>query len=207
MRVRVNLLPKVSDVDVDHIAFYIGIRPHVFGEKLTGDDLAGVMHQILEQRVLARGQLNFVPTKKDTSSSCVDHEVAHVHDARAGQRLSADKRAHARKQLSETEGLGEVVVSTGIKADHHAILLIEGRKHQDRRSHAFSPEPPGNRETVHAGKHEIENDQIVVVISSIEIAVFAVKRRRNTVARLRQALLQEPRDTTVILYHEDAHGV
>src|SRR5438045_7638306 len=55
----IDLLPQAADEDVDDVRLRVeAVVPHVRQDHRLRDDLAGVAHQILEQRELARPQVD-----------------------------------------------------------------------------------------------------------------------------------------------------
>lgn len=102
----------------------IVVAPHEVEQLLARVDLAGVAHEQLDEVKLLERQLHVLAEAVCTAALGVDldvaaHELAAVRlGGRCGRHArAADERADARLELENVEGLGDVVVRTGFKAD------------------------------------------------------------------------------------------
>jgi hypothetical protein len=77
----------------------------------------------------------------------------------AGAARPAQDRTHAQRQLTRAEGLGDVVVRAGLEADQAVGLVAEGGQH-DHRDRPLGAQPAAHLEAVHAGQHEVEDDEV-----------------------------------------------
>ena len=94
----------------------------------------------------------------------------------------AQQRADARLELQNVEGLCDIVVRTGLKADDLIGVLAAGGEHDDRHIRKLADAHTG-RQPVHLRHHEIKNDQV-------EIARFGhVDRGRAVVGGLDRVAL------------------
>src|SRR5262245_33757330 len=64
----IDLLPKMTDMDVDEIGDVLVSPPQVFTERGPGEDLARVTYQQFENRKLRGGEVN--------TRACPGHDVA-----------------------------------------------------------------------------------------------------------------------------------
>src|ERR1043165_1989329 len=70
-----------------------------------------------------------------------------------------ENRVHARQQLLEVEGLGDVVVGAELEAENAIRLLAARRQHDDRRASPL-PQEAAELEAALSRQHHVENDQI-----------------------------------------------
>ena len=107
----VDLAPEIADVDVDDIALGVEVQaPDVLRDHGPRQHAAGIAEEVLEQRVLARGEGDAPAAPRDLSGGGVEVEVDELERRRALGGAPAQERADPREELLEGEGLGEVVV-------------------------------------------------------------------------------------------------
>ena len=71
--------------------------------------------------------------------------------------------ANARQQLARLKGLGQVVIRAQLQADDAVHCVALGREHEHRHAGGCAgqgADAAAHLQAVHAGEHEIENDQI-----------------------------------------------
>ena len=73
---------------------------------------------------------------------------------------SAQHRTHPREKLGEAEGLGDVIVGSGVEADDHVDLLGSGGEYEYRKVPPVGARLAGHVEAVYVGKAEVEYDDV-----------------------------------------------
>ncbi len=98
-----------------------------------------------------------------TAEQREDHRLRrHGHGARAGGVRVGDRAQHGRDPGLDhlgTGGLDDVVVGTGLQADHHVEVVTPRGQHDDRQPAPLA-DPPADLHPVHAGQHQVEEHQI-----------------------------------------------
>ena len=76
------------------------------------------------------------------------------------------QRARPRDQLTDAKWFGQVVVCAAFEADDFVGLLFSRRQHQDRHVMIDAAVPHGTaqRQTVEAGDHDVEDEQVEAVL-------------------------------------------
>src|SRR5699024_887652 len=74
----------------------------------------------------------------------------------------AQQGPHPSKQFGQPEGLGHVVVSTGVQADHEVHLVGTSSQDEDRHRHLLVADPPRHVQAVHVRQAQIEYEQVSV---------------------------------------------
>jgi hypothetical protein len=87
----------------------------------------------------------------------VDRHRRQLYGVVAG--AAAQHRVHAQHQLAGAEGLGDVVVGTGLETEH-AVLLGAERGEQDDRHVTGKTQAAAHLEAVHPGHHHVEDQQV-----------------------------------------------
>ena len=82
-------------------------------------------------------------------------------------RIPAHQGVYAGRQFCQAEGLCQIVICTVLQSGDLIFFLIFGGKHQDRHV-AHSPNLFQNAVSIHAGKHDVQNDQNTVTLILIE---------------------------------------
>jgi len=88
-----------------------------------------------------------------------------VPDDRVGDFLpvggrAAEDRLHARDQLARVERLRQVVVGADLEAGDPVVNRVTRGEHQDWRGDFARPQLATEIETISAGEHDVENDDI-----------------------------------------------
>src|SRR5215510_11264051 len=203
----VDLAPQIAHVDVNHVALGIEVEsPHVLGDHGTGQDAPGIAHEVLEQRVLPRGEGNPPLAPAHGAARGIEEEIAHAQHGPPGLAAAAQERAHPGQELLEGEGLGEVVVRAHVESGHlvgHAVPRGEDEHGGGDPAPAHGAQ---DGEAVAPGQHHVEDDQIVGRAGRDEVERgLAVARHLDGVALLLQALPDETGHLSLVLGHQDAH--
>ena len=96
------------------------------------DDALVVMHQVGEQAVLVRGELDRLAVERDARGLGVEPQRAALDVALGVAGGAAHLGADARQQLLHVEGLGDVVVGAGIHAGHLVAPAVARGEDDDR---------------------------------------------------------------------------
>src|SRR4051812_15544241 len=112
----VDLVPEVGDVDVDHVQVaVVRLIPDVLDDAGPAVRLAGSAHEELEKRELLRCQLDGLITHEDLVIRWVETQVTDREDRGARPRAASDECSQPSIQLSEVEGLHQVVIRTAVE--------------------------------------------------------------------------------------------
>src|SRR5512138_629515 len=120
---RVHQLLRVARVDllaepVDHHVHDVGagvevVVPGVLGDEGPRHDPAGVAHEVLQHRVLLRGEVDPLARPAHLAGGGIELELAYPEDRIANGLGPPSERLHPREQLLEGERFGDVVVGAG----------------------------------------------------------------------------------------------
>ena len=104
----------------------------------TGHHTTGPAHQGQEQVELESGELEHAAGQCGFTLAHVDFELSYPQALTGGVRCGAPHGAHAREQLTGTEGFREVVVSSNLEA-HHTVGFVTARgEHHDGNAAALA---------------------------------------------------------------------
>src|SRR5688572_24347640 len=108
MKLLVDFFPQPIDEDIDRIRPGIeAVVPHVRHDHRLREHLAGMQHQVLEQRELPWPKLDGDATALDTSRQAIEPQIGEGQfRRRLGDLSSPRERLYARKQLGKSEWLG-----------------------------------------------------------------------------------------------------
>ena len=164
LEVLVDLLAQPVHEDVDGVGAGVeAVVPHVRHDHGLRHHLAGMTHQVLEQRELARAQFDRAPLPRSTRrvrrsrrrSATVSSVDSCAHLPASRQRL------HAREQLREGEGLGEVVVAARLQALDAIVDRVAGAQEQHGRLHARATQRRDEAEAVEPRQHDVDDRGVV----------------------------------------------
>ena len=86
---------------------------------------------------------------------------------------AAQACAHARHEFLGLEGLRHIVVRAGFEPRHHVCGIRACGQHHDR-GVGDATNRPAHVEAVHAGKHDVEEDQVRVALLKLSRAPVTV---------------------------------
>src|SRR5215813_4646123 len=117
-----ELLADAADEDLDGVGVTIEVLiVEVLNELRARHHAAGMMHQIGQQAVFVRGELDRVAVDRHTPGAGVEPNRAAVELALGVTGRPAQQGAHARKHLLEMEWLGDIVVGAGVETLHLSL--------------------------------------------------------------------------------------
>ena len=159
----IDLFPQAADQHVDDVGLGVeAVLPHVRQDHRLRHDLAGVPHQVLEERELPRPQIEHRAGPRDAPREQIEHEIVDGQRRRfRGAAGAAHQRLHARQQLRERERLGEVIVAAGLQAAHAVVHRSPRAQDQHRRQDAAAPHLLDEREAVAAREHHVDDGDVV----------------------------------------------
>ena len=134
-------------------------------------------------------------------------EITELQKGGGGLRLGAaapQQGLDAGQQFRERKRLDQVVVGTVAQTTHAILDLVARREHQHRHVPGLAQRGQ-DAETVHAGQHHIQQDQVVLAFDRQVTAIDAVMGHIDHIATLAQALLQVARQLGVVFDDEYAH--
>ena len=117
----------------------------------------------------------------------------------AGVLRVTQRDAHSGKQLTGTKWLREIIIGAVVERTNLLLILVAGRKNDDRRRQPFA-QPPNDFLTIHVGQTEIKNHEIGRKLRSmfeclvrggrfveliLSVRKFRAKKSSELVARLR----------------------
>ena len=137
------------------------LRVDVFGERLSRDDAARVVHEIREQPILVAGECDDCATHGDASPAGIEGHVAAPEFGLRVTVRSTNQRPHARQHLFDAVRLGQIVVGAAVDAEDAFAPAAAGGEHEDGHGESCLAPAPQEREPVDAGQSEIQQHRVV----------------------------------------------
>ncbi|OEI67493.1 Transcriptional regulator (modular protein) [Curtobacterium sp. ER1/6] len=165
-RVLVELAPEVRDVGLDDARVAVEVvLPHVVEDLRLRQHPVRVEHEVAEELELCRGQLDLRVTDGDLVRVLVHRQLARADDGVlfVVHRATQDG-LDARDDLVEGERLRDVVVTADREPGDLVLGVVLRGEEQDRRGVARRPEALGDAEAVHVGEHDVEDDQVGLLL-------------------------------------------
>jgi two-component system, OmpR family, sensor histidine kinase VicK len=164
-----------------------------------------VAHEVLQQGELPAGQLEFSAPPRDPARQQIHLEVSNIQDRSLRLVGTAREGAHAGQQFFEIEGLGEVVVGAAVEGLDLVAHLATGGQHQDGEGRAPGADASEDRLPIHARQHDIQEDEVDVLVCGLDHAVGAVVGGDGLVTVGGEAALQKARYGRIVFHYEDTH--
>ena len=124
---------------------------------------------------------------------------------RAGH-AATRKRPHARRELRELEGLGEVVVGPGIQSAYAVVHAVERREHEHGQARVARSQALQDLESAELRQRDVEDQQIELARIERRIGLAAVLGPVDRIARLPQRAAQRVREYGIVFGDQNAHG-
>ncbi len=123
---------------------------------------------------------------------------------RRGGARAPQHRTDPRQQLAGVEGLGEVVVRADFEANDLVDIFALGGEHDDGQARPLRrrADLAAHVETVHAGQHQVEQDDVGTALSERHEAARPVARGRDVDLVLAEVLRQEGAQAGVVVDEE-----
>src|SRR6516165_5680904 len=202
-----ELLANAPDEYLDRVGVPVEVLIIEMLDQLGArDHAAGVMHEIGEQPVFVRGELDRIAVDGDAAAAriephCSAHELALSMPGRAAQ-----QRADARQYLLQVKGLGHVVVGADVETPDLVAPAVARGEDQHRHGAAAAAPRLEYRDAVHLGQPDIEDDGVIRLAFAEIVALLAVEGAIDHIAGVGERRRQLPIEIRIVLDHEEAHG-
>ena len=149
------------------------------------------------------------PSLEDEPARVVHHQVTRREGRRIGglrAPVAAQGGADSGRQLVHAERLGQVIVRAFIERLH--LLPLLGAGGQDEDGHvAPGPQAAADLQPVHAGHHQVQDDQVRHGCRRKAQGLLAVRRRADLVALRAQAAQHSAADLRLVVHDKDRSGL
>ncbi|MCY1243239.1 hypothetical protein D9M72_562450 [compost metagenome] len=170
-------------------------------------NLALALHEQRDHAIFERTQLEDLAIERDAPRRFVEGEApggAHGLLARTG---APKQRAQPCHQFLGAKRLRQVIVGAGVETIDPLHPGAARRQHQHR---CFQPRPAPaleDRQTIHAGQAQIENDRGVGAVFTLLPHVRTVGQRVDAIAFRFQLHHHMGGDVAIVLRQKNAHSV
>ncbi len=158
----VDLAAQVPYVDIDDVGEPIVVHvPDVLDDHGAAEWAAAIAHQIFEDAELLGGQLDVFVRARHLAPDAIEQQFAHLQAL--GHGLAAPQpRSHAGQQLDERERLHQIVVGAELQSFDAIVHGVARAQDEDRRAGLAIANLLQHRKPVRVGKHQVENDEVVL---------------------------------------------
>src|ERR671912_522384 len=208
-----DLLAQMTHVDVDRPGLaVIGAAAEALEQLAAGEDPAGGRGKHAQQLELDEGQLRLLPAHLDRPPGHVDRQLAGFDHlvvavlARPRRRRTAEQGADTAPELADGERLRDVVVGAELEPEHLVQLVVAGRQHDDRHR-ALGAEPFANLQPVQSRQHQIQHDEVDVLLCEARECLLAVPCVDDCEAIALERIREQLLDGVLVVDEEDGGGV
>jgi hypothetical protein len=175
--------------------------------------LARVLREHLDQRELAGGELRDRAVARQRARCEIQDVAAEGHLAFAGRRagsdpfaMSAQHGVDARDQFARVERLGQVVVGAHLEPDDAIDILALCGEHDDRHRLAHPAQATAHRQSVLAGQHEVEHEEVRRIALQLLVDLRRIRQRGDLEALLAEITREQVAQAHVVVDDEDLGG-
>src|SRR3989449_7792137 len=204
-RIGFELLPQLLHVDAQVMGMLDMRGPPYLAQQLpVRDHHAEVLRQAGEKAKFQRREMDLHAVAPDDVLFQVRRDLAQLEYRLAGAGAGgvAQRRAHAREQLADAEGLGDIVVRAGVERLDLRALLRARREHQDRHRRPGA-NAPDHVHAVDVGQAEVDDRQVRLLAAGVDGAARAGAGLDDSIAFGGERGAQEPADLRLVLDDED----
>ena len=208
MSIFFELAPHIGNVGVDDVGF--GVERHVpdfFEEVCPSDDLIRMQQEMLKQSELPRGEIDDVARSSRDAPKSVELEISKAKCSGDLTQFATGESADTGQQLIKGERLGQVIIGAGVESPNDIGGGIPAGQHEYGSADSFPAELAGELQSVAARQLNVQDVQIVRRDVSQPRPFIAIQRDIHRVPFLAQSLSQKSGGLSVILDHQDSHGV
>ena len=180
--------------------------PNMINDRLARQNLTRVQEQQVEQAAFqGREHDGRAVAAPNLAPAAVEGEVAHLtHRRRQRFAGAAQDGQRPRHQLTGTERLGHVIIRAQVKAANDVILVVAHGQHDDGRR-GLGADTLANRETVHFGQVDIQDDQVRLLCLPAAQRGLPVEGAKNLEAGAAQGKSDEVSKHAVIINDKRLH--
>lgn len=113
--------------------------------------------------------------------------------------MTAQERTDTSQQFSSVEGLGQIIVRTGVKSIDPVLHLTHRGQHDDRHLAAGSPGFPNHFVAIHTWHHDIHDAGIIISACQVSQGVISIRNRIHAVVAACQKRSDRTRNIWIIL--------
>src|SRR5574340_1549153 len=202
----VHLSAQTLNIDLDYLRKWVDtLVPDMLRNLRTANDLAVMTNQELEQGVLFGGQFDRTSAAAGAPVAGVDLEIGHPENRVPEGGPAAQKSPNPCSEFAEVERLRKIIVSAAVEAVNSLVYLVLGGEHKDRQGVAGGAQFAADSVSVFAGKHQVEDDQVVGVAVCLLNRSDAVVRKVHGVRHLPKTVCKETSGFRFILDNQDSH--
>ena len=176
---------KVLHVAVDGALIALKVvAENLLNQLHTVVDTTGMTSKRGEQLKLGSGQVHFLVLDQNLVARDIDDQIAEVEyldGGLVGLMGTAEQSANARNKLARRERLDQIVVGSELEADNTVFDLALGGKHDNRHIRGVA-NGAANALTGNLREHEVEHDQVELMLLELLDSRLAVAHAHNPIA-------------------------
>lgn len=137
------------------------VAPQRGFQRFPADDTGTLAHQRFEQLEAGRVEAQRLAGAAGPPGVEIEHQVGNLQ-ALAGATRAAQDRLDARIEFGQRERLDQIVVGTAAQTLQAIIERVAGSEHDHRHLAAGFAQAAAELVAIHAGQHDVEDDQVVM---------------------------------------------
>lgn len=174
---------------------------------VAGESAAASRNEIRQEPKFLGREPDFAIVTKQLMRPLIQFEFTEAEDFSLSGARSPQKRIHSGDQLSDAEWLGNVIIGAKIQTENDIFLLSLRGEHQNRNLDAALANGTANFITIDAWQHDVEENQIRLLLQREIDSCRAILRRQNFEAFGPKRIFQSAHERGFVFNDQDATSV
>jgi HlyD family secretion protein len=141
------------------------VSPHALHERVATEDNPAVRGEQIQQIEFVRGQIDVTAIQPRETARGIDRQPAGRHGRRmrpGGGAAASQQRTHSGDEFADAEGFRQVIVRATVESQNLVRFFATCGQHQDGSVGIprLAANGPTHGDTVEAGQHQIEDEEI-----------------------------------------------
>src|SRR3989344_7065337 len=164
-------------------------------------------HEVFKETELLKRERYFLVTATYSPLYHIQFNIVSLQDLRYCFCRAAQERLNARIELSKGKGLHEVVVGARGEEIHLLLSLVARGQDEYWDRYPLLADAPAYLQAVHRGKHEVEDDEIVILTMERDTrqGFLAVPYRVYRITARNQSPRKCFRELFFVFYYKNFH--
>src|SRR5581483_7192569 len=170
------------------------------GYLLPADESALFHEEEFEKSILFCRKANRFSVARNCMISSVQSQIRRLKHCGSKFFSAPQERTDSRKQFFKLERLAQIIIRSAVESHYPVVNVVARGQHQHGSATAARAQFAADLKSVLLGKHDIQDDQVVIVYGGVENGLFAIRRHVDGITVLAQTLCDKSSNAGFIFH-------